>query len=190
MNLKTIALRLFGMLSLLGVLAACNGALLAPTPPTSSSAGGAGPIASSIGKRTKTNGCQINGKLPDSACTPGAILGDATKEAICVPGYSSKTRDVTTREKDEVYAEYGIKTHSAGEYEIDHLISLELGGSNGIANLWPEAADPKPGFHEKDKVENYMHDQVCSGAISLEQAQVEIATNWLQIYDKMPRNYR
>lgn len=42
------------------------------------------------------------------------------------------------------------------------------GGSNNIANLWPEAASPKPGFHEKDQVENYLHDQVCSGAISFE----------------------
>lgn len=186
MNGTTTGIKLFALVTLLGVLAACNGTLLVPTPPTAPSGGNTAPAPASIGKRTKTSGCQVNGKLPDSACTPGAVLADATKQAICVPGYSSNTRDVTTAEKDQVYAEYGIKTHSAGEYEVDHLISLELGGSNGIANLWPEAADPKPGFHEKDKVENYMHDQVCSGAISLEQAQFEIATNWLQIYDKMP----
>ena len=40
----------------------------------------------------------------------------------------------------------------------------------------PEAASPTPGFHQKDKVENYLHDQVCSGAISLPEAQKEIAT--------------
>ncbi len=144
------------------------------------------PAASKIGKRTKTSGCIVHDKLPDSECTPGAILADAAKEAICTPGYSRNVRDVTTQEKDQVYAEYGITHHSAGEYEVDHLVSLELGGSNGIANLWPEAAEPKPGFHEKDKVENYLHDQVCSGAISLQQAQIEIATNWLAVYDRMP----
>jgi hypothetical protein len=93
---------------------------------------------------------------------------------------------VPTSEKSQVYAEYGITHHSTGEYEVDHLVSLELGGSNDIANLWPEAANPRPGFHEKDKVENYLHDQVCSGAVSLQQAQVEIATNWLAIYNQMP----
>jgi len=61
-------------------------------------------------------------------------------------------------------------------------VSLELGGSNDIANLWPEAAVPKPGFHEKDKVENYLHNQVCNGSITLKQAQIEIATNWLNVY--------
>jgi hypothetical protein len=89
--------------------------------------------------------------------------------------------------KDQVFAEYGIASHTPGEYEVDHLISLEIGGSNDIANLWPEAASPKPGFHEKDKVENYLHNQMCSGVISLQQAQIEIATNWLTVYDQMPQ---
>ncbi len=89
-------------------------------------------------------------------------------------------------EKDQVYAEYGIYQHYTGQYEVDHLVPLELGGSNDIANLWPEAASPTPGFHEKDKVENYLHDQVCSGAISLKEAQIEIATNWLAVYNRMP----
>ena len=95
-------------------------------------------------------------------------------------------RNVTTRTKNKVYAAYGITHHTTGQYEVDHLVSLELGGSNDISNLWPEAASPKPGFHEKDKVENYLHDQVCDGAISLKQAQIEIATNWLNVYNQMP----
>ncbi|MGH2501500.1 MAG: HNH endonuclease signature motif containing protein, partial [Ktedonobacterales bacterium] len=82
-------------------------------------------------------------------------------------------------------AEYGISSHYAGQYEVDHLVSLELGGSNDIANLWPELASPTPGFHQKDKVENYMHDQVCSGAVPLATAQQEIATNWLALYQQM-----
>jgi hypothetical protein len=95
-------------------------------------------------------------------------------------------RDVTEEEKNQVYAEYGITSHRTGEYEVDHLVSLELGGSNDIANLWPEAASPRPGFHEKDQVENFLHDQVCSGAMPLTQAQEQIATNWLAVYEKMP----
>ena len=40
---------------------------------------------------------------------------------------------------------YGIRgSHHGSAYEVDHLISLELGGSNEVANLWPEAATPKP----------------------------------------------
>lgn len=140
------------------------------------------------GVQTKTSGCQAHNGLPDSACTPGAIISTATKSAICKPGYARSVRNVPESEKNQVYAEYGITHHTTGQYEVDHHVSLELGGSNDIANLWPEAASPKPGFHEKDKVENYLHSQVCSGAISLKQAQIEIATNWLAVYDRMPKN--
>jgi hypothetical protein len=143
--------------------------------------------AAHIGQRTKTSGCQVNGALQDSACTPGAIIATATKDQICQSGYAKNVRNVTDAEKNDVYAEYNIRSHPTGAYEVDHLISLELGGSNEIANLWPEAAEPRPGFHEKDQVENYLHDQVCAGKVPLQQAQEQIATNWLTIYNQMPK---
>jgi hypothetical protein len=135
----------------------------------------------SIGQRTKTSGCIAANGLPDPACTPGAVFPDATVAQICTPGYSSSVRNVSQSDKDAVYAAYGIASHEPGQYEVDHLISLELGGSNDIANLWPEAADPRPGFHEKDKIENYLHDQVCNGSMTLQQAQAAFATNWMNV---------
>jgi hypothetical protein len=165
-----------GLILALGVLSACT-TEAQPGPVT----------APAIGQRTKTSGCVSKNALPDSQCTPGAIIADATKDQICTPGYSKNVRNVPDSEKNQVYDEYDIASHSPGQYEVDHLISLELGGSNDIANLWPEPAEPRPGFHEKDKTENYMHDQVCSGAIPLQQAQFEIATNWLTIYQGMPK---
>jgi hypothetical protein len=140
-----------------------------------------------FGVQTKTSGCKAHSGLPDSACTPDAILSTGTKSAICKSGYASSVRNVPDSEKNQDYAEYGITSHATGEYEVDHLVSLELGGSNEIANLWPELASPTPGFHQKDQVENYLHDQVCSGAISLSDAQVEIATDWLSVYQRMPK---
>jgi hypothetical protein len=141
------------------------------------------------GKPTKTTGCQANGALQDQACTPGDIISDATTQKICTPGYASSVRKVTQSTKDQVFADYGITTHKSGQYEVDHLVSLELGGSNDISNLWPEPATPKPGFHEKDHVENYLHNQVCNGSIPLHQAQIEIATNWLAVYHTMPGSH-
>jgi hypothetical protein len=138
------------------------------------------------GHQTKFSGCQAQGPFPDPACTPGDIFPNATKDQICVPGYSSSVRSVSTSEKDAVYAEYGIFSHATGQYEVDHFVPLEIGGSNDQSNLFPEAASPKPGFHEKDQVENYLHDQVCSGATTLVQAQQAIATNWLAIYETLP----
>ena len=91
-----------------------------------------------------------------------------------------------TNEKKQVYEEYNVSyPEPQGSYEVDHFISLELGGSNDIKNLWPEPASPIPGFHEKDKVENYLHEQVCNNSMTLQEAQREISTDWYAVYLKI-----
>lgn len=167
-----------GLTVLLLVAGACQtrvdgywGAVPTPTPYDYS---GGGPT-----------GCQARGALPDPTCTPGVVLTtDAT--AVCKQGYSRGVRNVPDEIKRHVYAEYGIASHKSGTYEVDHLISLQLGGSNDIKNLWPEAAEPRPGYHEKDMVENYLHSLVCSGKQSIQDVQHTIATDWLAVYNSMP----
>ena len=136
--------------------------------------------------RTKLSDCQVSGSLPDNDCTPGAVFQDATKEKICVQGYTKTVRSVSTNLRKQVFAEYGISyPQSFGSYEVDHLIPLSLGGSNNIANLFPEAAEPAPGFKEKDVVENYLHEEVCAGRVALSVAQERISDNWFLIYDNL-----
>ena len=95
---------------------------------------------------------------------------------------------MSVAEKKQVYAEYGVSyPQPEGSYEVDHFTSLALGGSNDITNLWPEPAAPKLGFHEKDKVENYLHDQVCNGSMTLTEAQKEISTDWYAVYLRIAR---
>lgn len=141
--------------------------------------------ATPLGSRTKTADCKVNGPYQDLACSPGQALVGVTKDQVCKSGYASSVRNVSESLKNLVYTEYGITSHQTGEYEVDHIVSLELGGSNDIANLYPEAASPKPGFHEKDKIENYLHDQVCSGNISLEDAQKIVAHDWVNVYKQL-----
>src|SRR5207302_11458340 len=92
------------------------------------------------GVQTKTSGCVAQGGLPDSACTPGAIFPNATQQDICISGYSRSVRNVPVSEKDQAYAESGISHHASGEFEVDHLLGVELGGSKVIAKLRPEAS--------------------------------------------------
>jgi len=122
--------------------------------------------------------------LPDSALTPGATL-DVTAQDICVPGYSKRVRNVPAAVKRRAYAEYGIASHEPGEYEVDHLISLELGGSNSIQNLWPESFRTQPwNARTKDQLENELHRLICAGQVDLGTAQEEIAGNWVAAYRK------
>jgi len=122
--------------------------------------------------------------VPDPAKTPGDVL-QVTRADICVPGYSKKVRNVPESVKKQAYAEYGITSHQPKEYEVDHLISLELGGSNSLKNLWPQSYVTSPyNAHKKDVLENKLHKLVCDGAIDLKTAQREIATNWIETYRK------
>ncbi len=86
--------------------------------------------------------------------------------------------------KARAYAEYGV-TNIVGRHEVDHLISLELGGADVVENLWPQPYSPRPGAHEKDAVENYLHELVCAGKMDLQEAQHAIAVNWLDVYVRM-----
>ena len=139
-----------------------------------------------LGKRSIKGGCAAEDGLPDSACTPGAVFADATPATICVSGYTKTVRNVSVATKRSVYKEYGLSyPQPSGAYEVDHLIPLELGGANDIANLFPEAAKPTPGFHEKDLVENYLHQKVCDGELALAYAQQQIATNWLIVWNAL-----
>lgn len=135
---------------------------------------------------TKFSNCNVNGPLPDHECTPGSVFPDVTKDEICTPGYTKTVRNVSTSLKKQVYVEYNVKyPQNYGSYEVDHLIPLALGGNNEIANLWPEASSPSPGFKEKDTVEIYLHDEFCAGNISLNIAQNKIANNWILIYQNL-----
>lgn len=139
-----------------------------------------------LGERTQLADCQAQGSLPDPECTPGQVFADATKEIICVSGYSQTVRDVSVSLKKKVFAQYGISYPVPfGSYEIDHLIPLSLGGSNSIANLWPKAAEPFPGFYEKNITGNYLKEQVCEGNISLVAAQKQMAKDWFSAFSNL-----
>jgi hypothetical protein len=125
--------------------------------------------------------------LPDPRLTPGDVV-TTDAGAICRPGYAKSVRHVPGKVKAAAYREYGIKRHRPGEYEVDHLVSLELGGSNDIRNLWPESYETAPwNAHVKDKVENRLHDLVCTGALDLKEAQRAIARNWIAAYARYMR---
>lgn len=122
--------------------------------------------------------------LPDPHVTPGLVRTTSTSD-VCSGGSTKQYRDTTAAMKRQVYFEYSAEPRKGictGGCEVDHLISLELGGADDVANLWPQPSQPKPGFHEKDALENYLHKQVCSGKMALIDAQAVIRTDWYAAY--------
>ncbi len=133
--------------------------------------------------------CHVRGTglyaLPDPNCTPG-VTNPAVTQAdiyltICYYGWAESVRPpeaYTENLKFQQLAEYG-ETGPVHDYEEDHLIPLELGGSpTDPRNLWPEpGAAPNP----KDRVEDAANHAVCDGQMPLAEAQAEIATNWVTL---------
>jgi len=136
--------------------------------------------------------------LNNAKLTPGAVR--TTKAADVCSGESTRDfRKTTAAMKAAVYKAYGVaRTRTLpGDpvpadakkpyFEIDHLISLELGGADDVKNLWPQPYYQHPGAHEKDAVENYLHRKVCGGQINLTDAQKAIANDWYDVYLQMQK---
>ena len=131
------------------------------------------------------------GDLPDPKITPGAINPEVTQEnidrTICVSGWTKTIRpsvSYTNKLKKQQMAAMGL-TGAPNLYEEDHLISLELGGNpTDPKNLWPEAwGDMNSwGAHKKDVIETRLKRMVCTGKITLAEAQHAIATDWIAAY--------
>ena len=173
-----------------GVAAWLDGSSVSSGSAAGPSAGTAAPVAVGVtmllARRTKASGCRL-GPTPDRACSPGAFYSKLTKAVICSPSFrTSSIRHVPESEKFHVEQEYGLAPGHYGQtLEIDHVVPLELGGSNDVANLFPEQANAQPGYRVKDKLENRLHRMVCAGAITLRAAQRGIATNWEALYKRV-----
>lgn len=131
--------------------------------------------------------------LPDAACTPGAVNPTITTEVLQDPGFRTacvRGHASSSAQKNQTYDLYGIHhpDHNTGQTqtcELDHLISLELGGADTVDNIWPQcgpdgAALSERFFKRKDAVENFLAKQVREGKMSLADAQKGIATDWTQ----------
>jgi hypothetical protein len=96
-------------------------------------------VGKTLAERTKTSGCTV-GPNPDRRCSPGAYYSKLTKAVLCSADFTTtKVRYVPQSVKYTVEGEYGMEQKKwGGALEIDHIVSLELGGSNEIANLFPE----------------------------------------------------
>lgn len=120
--------------------------------------------------------------VPDPSLTPGDVL-TTNAATVCVVGYSGSVRDVPDSLSEEAYTRYGVP-HVPYQHEVDHLISLELGGSNDITNLWPEPYAGRWGARTKDVLENKLHDLVCAGSLGLRAAQRMETADWVTAYKR------
>jgi hypothetical protein len=111
--------------------------------------------------------------------TPGVVNPEVTQNTIgvtiCSRGWASEIRPDSSYtgelklQQMRAYSRVGAPTG----YQEDHLISLELGGHpTDPRNLWPE---PRPRAEDVDRIENDLNAAICSGRLTLADAQRRIS---------------
>ncbi len=120
--------------------------------------------------------------LPVSSITPGATW-DVTAEDLCAG--TRHTRTITVAMREQVLNAYGMEHVPADQYELDYLITPELGGATDARNLWPQAyASPIWNARVKDELERLLPQLVCSQRLDLQTAQRDMAADWIAAYKK------
>lgn len=142
-----------------------------------------------LAPRTRTSECVV-GSRPDRRCSPGAYYSRLTKAVICSRHFDISTiRRLPRSKKYAVEREYGLPTGRFNHaLEIDHIVPLRLGGSNDIANLFPEEyafANHAPGYRAKDRLDTRLVRLVCGGRLSLRTAQRRVASDWQRLYRQL-----
>jgi 5-methylcytosine-specific restriction endonuclease McrA len=136
--------------------------------------------------------------------TPG-LTRDLTVRKICRTKWGQDVRSVTSAMKQNVIDAYefdvkecpltSLKGKRVRRLEIDHLIPRSIGGADDEKNLWPQCYEQvKPdksqqenGAHKKDRLETYIHAQLCKNpsAELLEEYQSKIRSNWIWFYHEI-----
>lgn len=121
-----------------------------------------------------------------------AVTQQTIRHTICVPGWTTTVRppvSYTDRIKRQEMQAAGIPWSHASEIELDHIISLTIGGDprareNLRLQTWaPTAPRSWQGKVDvaakvKDKLEVRLNHLVCSGQMTLLDAQKCIWTDW------------
>lgn len=131
-----------------------------------------------------------DGTIPDPKLTTGAPeLATQDLDVIC-HHKTSERRHTTTAEKNEVYRLYELKTHHSGwcagphGCSVDHVVPLECGGPDVVANLFPQKGDGPYNQEDKNRLENLCHKLVCAKKITPAEGQSWFMPDWRIEYDK------
>ncbi len=121
--------------------------------------------------------------LPNRSLTPGYTRPVKLSE-LCSRRQSNAPPDENIAVEQRVFHEYGLP-FSTTSYEVDYLITPDLGGADDVRNLWPEPYGSIDwNAHVKDELESRLHTMVCDGQIDLATAQKDIATDWIAAYKR------
>jgi hypothetical protein len=131
-----------------------------------------------------TFAARVNAEAKPRPMTTGETRPITLREVCAYEKAEVISRDIPEDKQRAVFAMYGIKSPRPGEFEIDYLITPDLGGAESIRNLWPEPYSARWNAHVKDELEQKLHELVCSGKLDLATAQHDMAVDWIAAWKK------
>jgi|GEM_PF-4399208 len=113
--------------------------------------------------------------LPDPKLTPGRVA-DSDIRDVCDPGYADRQGYLDPGNVRETFNRYHIpEPLRLHRFVVDRLVPSSLGGAPTLDNLW---AVPLEAERRKRVIEQSLVEDVCSGGMSLAEAQRRMLTDW------------
>jgi hypothetical protein len=130
------------------------------------------------GLLTAYNVASATTRAPVPGAVDPAVTQATVRQTVCRLGYTFTVRP--PREwSHEIKARYLAEQHLPGrvqDYELDHLIPLNLGGApQDIRNVWMQRWDEAK---VKDDEELALYYAVCAGRMTLDEARRQILDRW------------
>ncbi len=125
---------------------------------------------------------EVHAVKPDPSYTPGETCTESNPDfleyryaahvAVC-------RRNVNKEKKAEIARLYGnIPQAKWRNFEFDHLIPLNAGGNNSIANIWPQPISEARG---KNDLEQQISDGLRAGELTQDQA-IQKVRDWIDAH--------
>lgn len=122
--------------------------------------------------------------LPNPSITPGSSVLNLKLDQICPDQKRLASNPIINETiRDKVLAMYDLL--GRGDYFIDFLIPFELGGTNEPRNLWPISYESRrETLLRKTELEHSLHEMVCNGSLTLDDAQNIFRSSWVEGYKR------
>jgi len=141
-------------------------------------------IGATLALRTR-NADRSTLSMPNRILTPGSVV-PVSRERVCAATEAEEAAGVSTALAITVFNHYGIRNPQSRAYEVDYLITPALGGAKDVRNLWPQPYSTGVwNSRIKDALEDRLRAMVCAGDMDLQQAQQELAHDWIASYKRL-----
>jgi len=119
---------------------------------------------------------------PIASLTPGETVRVSVQQVCSGSGGEAEPPEHLRK---LVFVAYGLRDVRENEFQVDYLITPDLGGAQSLNNLWPEPYyNTAWNARVKDRLEERLRDLVCGGHLDLKTAQRELSSDWIAAYKR------